>query len=297
MRIPRFEYFRPSSLEEACSLLYKYRGEAKVVAGGTDLFVKMKKKEVLPKVVISLKGIKNGDAVHWDTVNGLKIGPLVTYHTLLHHPIVKEEFNVLSETCLKIGTRQVRNMGTLVGNLCNASPSSDAAAPLLTFDTQLRLIHLNGERIVPLERFFVGPFQTVLEPEEIVVEVRIPKLSPRSAGSYQFVHKASSVGETLVGTAVLVTMDGKGSFCQDIRIGLCSVGPTPFRARAAERILIGKPMTEGFVREAAQVASEETQPRSRPWYRREMTRVTVRRAILNAMEKMNEKGTDRVKGQ
>ena len=92
-------------------------------------------------------------------------------------------------------------------------------------------------------------------------------------------------------------MDGKNSLCQDIRIGLCSVGPTPFRAKAAERILIGKPMTERLIREAAQVACEETQPRSRPWYRREMTRVMVQRAILRAMEKIDEKETDRVKSQ
>jgi carbon-monoxide dehydrogenase medium subunit len=119
-----------------------------------------------------------------------------------------------------------------------------------------------------------------------VVEVQIPKPAPSTAGSYQYLHKASSVGETLVGAAVLLTMDPKDSTCQEARIGLSSVASTPIRAKAAERILKGKRIDKKIIREAAQVASHETQPRSRPWYRREMTRILVERAILQAMEKI-----------
>jgi carbon-monoxide dehydrogenase medium subunit len=286
MRIPKFEYFRPSSIEDACSLLFKHKTEAKILAGGTDLFVKMKKKEILTRVVISLKGIQKLDRIEWDDKEGLKIGPLVTHDTLVNHPIVREKFDFLAETCFKIGTRQVRNMGTLVGNLCNASPSSDAAAPLLVLEAKLKVIHLYGERTIPLEEFFAGPFQTALEPHEIVLEIQIPKSAPCSAGSYQYLHKASSVGETLVGAAVHLTMDPKDSICQEAKIGLSSVAPTPMRTKAAERILKGKRLEEKIFREVAQVASDETQPRSRPWYRREMSRVLVERAILQAVEKI-----------
>jgi CO/xanthine dehydrogenase FAD-binding subunit len=286
MRIPKFEYFRPSSIEEGCSLLYKHKTEAKILAGGTDLFVKMKKKQILPRAVISLNGIQKLDRIEWDDREGLKIGPLVTHEALVNHPIVREKFDFLSEACFKIGTRQVRNMGTLVGNLCNASPSSDASAPLLVLETKLKLVHLYGERIVPLEEFFIGPFQTVLNPQEIVAEVQIPKPTPYTAGSYQYIHKASSVGETLVGVAVLLTMDPKHSTCQEARIGLSSISPTPIRAKAAERTLKGKRIDAKVIREVAQVASDEIQPRSRPWYRREMTKVLVERAILQAMEKI-----------
>jgi carbon-monoxide dehydrogenase medium subunit len=286
MRIPKFEYFRPSSIEEVCSLLYKHKTEAKILAGGTDLFVKMKKKEILTRVVISLKGIPKLDRVEWDEREGLKIGPLVTHESLVNHPIIREKFDFLSEACFKIGTRQVRNMGTLVGNLCNASPSSDASAPLLVLETKLKIVHLYGERIIPLQEFFIGPFQTTLDPQEIVVEVQIPKPAPCTAGSYQYLHKASSVGETLVGAAVLLTMDQKNSSCQEVRIGLSSAAPTPIRAKAAERTLKGKRMDAKIIREVAQVASDETQPRSRPWYRREMAKVLVERAILQAMEKI-----------
>ena len=273
-------------MEEACSLLYKYKTEAKILAGGTDLFVKMKKKEIAPKVLISLKGIQKLERIEWDDREGLRIGPLVTHEALVNHSIVREKFDFLAETCLKVGTRQVRNMGTLTGNLCNASPSSDAAAPLLVLETKLKVVHLYGERVISLEEFFVGPFQTALEPHEIVVEIQVPKPAPRSAGSYQYLHKASSVGETLVGAAVLLTMDSKDSICQEAKIGLSSVAPTPIRAKAAERILNGKRVDEKIMREAAQVASDEAQPRSRPWYRREMSRVLVERAILQTMEKI-----------
>jgi CO/xanthine dehydrogenase FAD-binding subunit len=286
MRIPKFEYLCPSSMEEGCSLLYKHKTEAKILAGGTDLFVKMKKKEILPKIVISLKGIQELDRIEWDEREGLRVGPLVTHDALVNHPIVREKFDFLSEACFKIGTRQVRNMGTLVGNLCNASPSSDASAPLLVLETNLKLVHLYGERVVPLGEFFVGPFQTILDPQEIVAEIRIPNPPRFSAGSYEYIHKASSVGESLVGAAVLLRMDPKDATCREARIGLSSVAPTPIRAKAAERILKEKKLEDKIVREAAQVASDEIQPRSRPWYRREMTKVLVERAVLQAMEKI-----------
>jgi len=286
MRIPKFEYVRPLTVEEACSLLYKYKTDAKILAGGTDLFVKMKKKKILPKAVISLNGIKRLDRIEWDERENVGMGPLVTHDGLVRHPTMRKKFDFLCEACLKIGTRQVRNMGTLAGNLCNASPSSDASAPLLVLEAKLKLVHLYGERIVPLEDFFVGPFQTVLHPEEIVAEIRIPKLPPHTAGSYQYVHKASSVGETLVGVAVLLTVNPEDATCQEARIGLSSVAPTPIRAKAAERTLKGRRMDAKIIEEAAQVVSDEIQPRSRPWYRREMARVLVERAIFQAMEKI-----------
>jgi CO/xanthine dehydrogenase FAD-binding subunit len=286
MRIPKFEYFRPSSIEEVCSLLYKYKEEAKVLAGGTDLFVKMKKKEIRPGILVSLKGIPKLDKIDWDDREGLKIGPLVTHQAIVNHPIIREKFNFFAETCFKIGTRQVRNMGTLVGNICNASPSSDAAASLLALEAKVKLVHLYGERTTPIDEFFIGPFQTVLDPQEMIVEIQIPNPLPCSAGSYQYLHKASSVGETLVGAAVLLTMDPMDSICKNIRIGLSSVAPTPIRAKAAERSLKGKKLEEKTVRETAQVASDETQPRSRAWYRREMSKVLVERAILQSREKI-----------
>lgn len=285
MRIPKFEYFSPSSIEEVCALLSKFRHEAKLLAGGTDLFVKMKKKEVLPKYVISLKGIKNLDKIEWNE-EGLKIGPLVTHSTIVNHPVIKNNFDFLSETCFKIGTRQVRNMGTLIGNLCNASPSSDAAPCLLVLDAKLKILSTNGERIVPIEDFFIGPFQTVLDSQEVLIEVFIPKPPPLSSGSYKYIHKASSVGETLAGVAIFLKMNPKNLICEDVKVGLSSVASTPIRAKMSEEFLVGKSLEESTIREAAEIASNETKPRSRPWYRREMVKVLFEEAILTTMEKI-----------
>lgn len=286
MRIPKFEYFSPSSIEEACILLSQYKSEAKVLAGGTDLFVKMKKKEILPKYVISLKGIKNLDKIEWNEKEGLKIGPLVTHNTIVNHPIVREKFDFLAETCFKIGTRQVRNMGTLIGNLCNASPSSDAAASLLVLNANLKILSTNGVRDVPIEDFFVGPFKTVLNSQELLVEVSIPKPPSSSSGSYKYIHKASSVGETLAGVAIFLKMDPRNLICEEVRVGLSSVAPTPIRAKFSEKFLIGKRLEESIVRKAAEIASDETKPRSRPWYRKEMVKVLFEEAIFSAMEKI-----------
>jgi len=173
-----------------------------------------------------------------------------------------------------------------VGNLCNASPASDAAPSLLVLGAKLKVVHLYGERLIPLEEYFTGPFQTVLGAHEIVVEIQLPPPPPHSAGSYQYLHKASSVGETLVGASVLLAFDPKGTSCQEAKIGLSSVAPTPIRARAAEGTLKGQRLSETLIKKAAEVASDETQPRSRAWYRREMSKVLVEKAILQAMEKI-----------
>jgi len=286
MRIPKFEYFSPSSIEEACSLLSKYKSEAKILAGGTDLFVKMKKKEILPKYVISLKKIKNLNFINWDEKEGLTIGPLVTHNDLVNNTIVREKYDFLAETCFKIGTRQVRNMGTLIGNLCNASPSSDLASPLLVLEAKLRTVSINGERVIPIEEFFVAPFKTALDPQEILVEIQIPKPPPSSSGSYKYIHKASSVGETLVGVAIFLKMDPQNLICEAIRIGLSSVAPTPIRAHMAEKFLIGKKIEEKVITDSAEIVSSETKPRSRPWYRKEMSKVLFEEAIFSAMEKI-----------
>ena len=286
MRIPKFEYYSGSTIEEVCMLLSKFGSEAKLLAGGTDLFVKMKKKEILPKYVISLKGIKDLDKIEWDENEGLKIGPLVTHEKIVNHPIVKQKYDFLSETCFKIGTRQVRNMGTLIGNLCNASPSSDAAPVLLVLGAKLKIVSLNGERTVPIEDFFIGPFKTILDPQEVLLEISIPKPPSFSSGSYKYIHKASSVGETLAGVAIFLKMEPKNFICEEIRIGLSSVAPTPMRAKLAEESLVGKRLEEGLIRKAAEIASNETRPRSRPWYRKEMVKVLFEEAIQSVMEKI-----------
>jgi len=279
-----FDYLAPKTIKEACSFLSQYAGRASVIAGGTDLLITMKKRQASPQYVVSLKGIPELDYIHYNQEDGLKIGALATLQSIASSSIIKDKFELLRTACNKIGIPQVRNMGTIGGNICNAGPSQDSIPPLLVLDARLKLVGLQAERVVPVDKFFIGPFQTVLDKAELLTEIQIPTPPPRSDGCYQWLTKITEADETLVGVAVLITLD-TDSICKDIKIGLCSVAPTPIRARKAEEMLRGKKLESKIIEQAAQVAAEETRPRSRADYRRQMTNILVKRAVNELWQK------------
>jgi len=283
-RLPRFEYLAPSSVQEACSLLKTYRDKAKVLAGGTDLLINMRERKATPSYLIGLRNIPDLDYISYDDTNGLRIGALATFRAIAENSIVREKFGLLATACRKVGTPQIRNMGTIGGNICNAGPSQDTAPCLLALDANLKLVSADGDRLVPVKEFFSGPFKTVLGSDEILSEIEIANPPPRSGGCYHWLTKKTEVDETLVGVGVLVTLGGKDRVCTDIRIGLSSVAPIPMRARLAEEFLRGKAFDEGLVEEAATLAVSETRPRSRADYRQKMTAVLVRKAIKAAIK-------------
>jgi len=287
-RLPRFDYLAPKTIKEACSLLSKYKGITKVIAGGTDLLVSMKQKKINPHYVVNIKGIPELDYIHYSQESGLKIGALATLQSIASSPIIRDKFGLLATACNKIGIPQVRNMGTIGGNICNGGPSQDSIPSLLVLNAQLKLVSLQATRIVPINKFFIGPFQTALSKVELLTEIEIPTPPPRSDGCYQWFTKITEVDETLVGVAVLMTLDSTGSVCKDIKIGLCSVAPTPIRAKQAEQILQGQKMGSKTIEQAARVADEETRPRSRADYRRQMTSVLVKRAVNEVWQKIKQ---------
>lgn len=282
--LPRFEYSAPRTLEEACALLSQNKGNAKVLAGGTDLLVSMKKRNESPSHLIGIRAIPELDYIRYDHENGLKIGARATLQSIASSPVVKNTFEVLATACRKVGTPQVRNMGTLVGNICQAGPSQDTIPALLVLGARLKLVSSPGERVVPIDEFFEGPFQSVAKDDELLTEIQVPPLPTQSAGSWQGVPKGTEVDETLVGVAVLIVAHSSREICDDIKIGLTSVAPTPMRARRAEEVLRGNKIEEKLVEQAAQVAAEETMPRSRADYRRRMTSVLVKRAVNEAWQ-------------
>jgi len=259
--------------------LSKYGDKAKVLAGSTDLVISMKKRQITPQYVVYIMGIPDLDNIQYSQEAGLRIGALATYRAIANSPIVREKFELLATACGKVGTPQVRNMGTIGGNICKGGPSQDSIPSLLVLAAKLKLISLRGERIVPIDEFLIAPFKTVLEEAELLTEIQIPTPPPRSAGCYKWLTKRTMVDETLVGVAVLMSRDSNNGLCSDIKIGLCSVAPTPVRARRAEEVLRGQKIDHGLIEQAAQVAADETRPRSRADYRRRMTRVLVERAI------------------
>ncbi len=288
-RLPKFEYRMPKTVKEALGLLsQKGRGKVKVFAGGTDLMPKLKSREVeASEILVDLKGIPNLDYIQYNAKNGLRIGPLATLNAIETSSIIRDKFSLLAQAAHSMASPQVRNRGTIAGNICNAVPSADSAPALLTLGAKLKLVSLKGERAVNIEDFFTGPNETVLSPREILREIRIPPLPADSRGVYLKLSPRRSMDLAIVGVAVLVvSQDG---ICKDIRVALGAVAPTPIRVKKAEDILRGQRFSDGLIEKLAEVASGEACPiddhRASAEYRREMVAVLVKRAIKEATAK------------
>ncbi|MFC1867832.1 FAD binding domain-containing protein [Thermodesulfobacteriota bacterium] len=285
--LPDFEYFAPCSVKEACSLLGEYQGEAMVMAGGTDLLVQMKHRTVVPKYVIGLKGVPDLDGIAYSESEGLRIGSLVSHQSIADSPMVKERFGALATACSKVGTPQVRVMGTVGGNLCNAAPSADSSPPLIAFSANLKLAGPEGERVIPLEEFFTGPGETVLQSGEMLSEIQVPTPLSHTGAVYLKLPARTAVDIAVAGVAALITMEGE--ICSNARIVLGAVGPTPIRAKRAEEIITGKKIAGDLIRKSARAASEECRPisdvRGSVAYRTEMVELLTEQAINQALEK------------
>lgn len=272
-------------MDEALSLLSRYKGKARVIAGGTDLVPKLRRREIkAPDYIIDLKGIAGLDYIKYDKGSGLRLGALATIHAVETSPVIREKFAVLSQAAESMASPQVRNRGTVAGNICNGVPSADTAPALLTLEAKLKVISPKGERTVSIEDFFTGPNQTVLADDEILQEIQVPDLPPSAKGSYHKLTPRRAMDLAIVGVAVVaVAEDG---VCNDIRIALGAVAPTPFRARKAEAIIRGKGFSDGVIEKAVEVAAGEAKPiddhRASAEYRREMVGVLTRRAIKQA---------------
>jgi carbon-monoxide dehydrogenase medium subunit len=280
-----FEYVAPASLQEALEMLARHGEKARPLAGGTDLFLRMERGGWAPDVVVDLKGVPGLADIRYDAQRGLSLGALAPHADVAAHPAVQGRYPALAQGSGWVGGPQMRNRGTVGGNLCNASPAADTAAPLLALDARVRLVGARGERTLPLEEFFTGPGSTVLAPGEILAEILVPPPSPRSGGDYQR-RTRTAMDIAVVGAAAVVALDG-GSVCREVRIALASVAPTPLRAKAAEAVLRGNDATPDRIAEAARTAAAEARPiddvRATAAYRSAMVEVLARRALTNAL--------------
>ncbi len=284
MRLPEFKYLSPETVQEACSLLAQHGDKAKVLAGGTDVMNVMKDRVISPEFVVGLRGITDLDYINDDS-DGIKIGALTTLATLMKSSVIKEKLPSLAEVPTKMATTQIRNMGTVVGNICNAAPSADMAPILICMGAQAKITGPDGDRVVALEDFFTGPGQTVLGAGEIMTEIQVPNQPTNSAGAY-FKLSRVSVDLAVVGVGVVLAMDG--DTCKDIKITLASVAPKPIRAPKAEASIKGKKIDEALIEEAGKIASGEATPiddvRGSAFYRTEIVNVFTKRAIRHALE-------------
>ncbi len=284
----RFHLHEPDTIEEACQLLSKYGNKSKILAGGTDLLVLMKKESIAPNHLINIKKISVLDSIEMKN-HHLRIGASVTYRKLIDSHLLQKDLYLLREACMAVGTVQIRNVGTLSGNVCNASPSGDTLPALLALGASARIVSLKGEKTVPIEGFLVAPFQTALESDQMVSAIEIPLPSPLGHGprgnGYCWLPKVTKTDETLVGVAVAVELDPDVKKWSRVRIALGSVGPVPMRALKAESFLNGKEALPSTMKEAGKIASGEIAPRSRAEYRRLSAEVLVEKCLGLATER------------
>ena len=282
----RFEITLPTSVDECVKTLAQGNGAAKLVAGGTDLLPQMKNGLIRPGLVVDLSGVAALRALAADAA-GLRVGAAVTARTLERDARVRGAYAALSDSGALVGSVQVRNLATLGGNLCNAAPSADMAPPLLALEAEAVIVGPKGRRRVPIGSFFTGVRQTVLGPDELLVELVVPAPGPRSGGSYIRHTPRRELDIAVVGVASQVALsDG---VCSRARIALAAVAPTPVRATAAERALEGQPLTAARIEQAAELAVEAARPisdqRGSAEFRRHLVRVLTRRTLARALER------------
>jgi len=268
----RFEYFEPDTLGEAVALLARYEGRAQALAGGTDLLVELKEQLRRADCVVNIKRIPGLGGLSFDPRTGLRIGALATAREVETSPEVLQHYASLAQAARELGSIQVRNRATIVGNICRASPSADTLPPLIADGAILK----TSARSVPLETFFTGPGKTLLKPGELVTAIELPAPGPRTGKAYLKHGRRKAMELATVGVAVSVSPESA-------RIVLGAVAPTPIRATRAEQVFL----KSKNVAEAAEAAMNEAQPisnvRASAEYRREMVRVLTRRAIEQAM--------------
>ena len=283
----RFELVTPASVDE-CLRALKGRGpEVKVVAGGTDLVAQLKVGMLDVATVVDLSGISDLRALDGDAQRGFRIGAAVTARTLERDPRLRAALPSLSESGALVGSIQIRNLATLGGNICNAAPSADMAPPLLALDAEAVIVGSGGRRKVPMASFFKGVRQTVLAPDELLIEFAVPATGPRSGGAYLRHTPRRELDIAVVGVASQVWLtDG---VCRKARIALGAVAPTPVRASAAEQALEGQPLTPQAITRAADLAVEAARPitdqRGSAEFRRHLVRVLTRRTLAIALER------------
>jgi carbon-monoxide dehydrogenase medium subunit len=275
--MPNFDYHRPSTLEEAFHLKTELPN-ARFVAGGTDVMVRVREGRLRPGALVSLTrvrelaGIRHGDEI--------RIGALTRVSDLLRDAQLASSVPVLLLAARTLGSVQIRNLATVGGNLCNASPCADLAPPLLVFDARVAILSPAGEREMPLDDFFVAPGEARIGPDEIVSEIRFARPDPASRATFI---KKSRVKMDISIASLAARLDMKGKRCEKAMLAAGSVAPRPMRLPQAESLLEGRELTPEVIRAAREAATLEVHPisdvRANAGYRRHLSGVLVQRAV------------------
>ena len=274
------KYFAPRKVDEALDYLDEYGEKATVLAGGSDVVPMLNYYELLPEVILYVGGI--GIDYLKEKDGKLIIGAGITWSTIIADPLVKAKASVLAEAAQKGGCVAIRNIGTIGGNIVNASPAADLVAALLSLDAKVVIRSSKGQRTVPLKDFFTGPGATVLRANELVIEVHVPFAKGNAV--FLKLGRRRSMTCSVVNTAVRIYSEG--TTCKEARIAVGSMGPTPIRCVKAEKVITGHTIDPDLIDECAETAITETSPiddkRASAWYRKKAGKTLVRRALARA---------------
>ncbi len=283
--IPKFQYHSPESLDEALTLLAELENASPVI-GGTDLMIVMRNGASTPSHVVDLNEIPELNYVK-EEKGIIMIGATTTHTQVANSPLVTKVHSLV-DSVSRIGSPQIRNRGTITGNICNASPAADSAPPLLVHMAEVEIQSVDGKRVLPIADLFAGPKINSLEIGELLTEIRIPVPPTDSASSFKRIGRRKAFTLSVVSAAAYIQMDGET--CTDAKVAFGSVAITPIRVLEAERLLTGSKLDQETVKAASEVVYEAVKPitdiRGTAEYRKDMCPVLMRRAIDQCLERM-----------
>lgn len=286
-----FNYLRPATLKEALELLSKHQDDCKIICGGQSLLILLRQGLVVTEHLIDIKRLNELNYMDFDPKQGLKIGATTTHRTIEKSTMIKEKFSVLADMERRLAHIQVRNWGTIGGNLAHADAAGDPAPVLMTLGASLKVGNKDKTRVIPLDEFYTDLFETALENDELLLEIQVPAPQPRTGVAYQKFNLLES-DQGIISVGASVTLNGN-STCKSARIALGNAAPTTMRAKKAEEVLAGKKLSDALLEEAGQAAADESEPISdihaSEEYRRYLVKVFTKRMVKKAWEQAAKK--------
>ena len=284
------DYVIPSSIEEALATLASLRGEGRVIAGGTDLMIQLQRGQRTFECLVDITRIPGLDEIRMENSHVL-VGAAVTFSQIDGSALVREKATVLAEAASQVGSPQIRNVGTLAGNVVNAQPAADGSIALLALDAEAEIANLTGRQWVPVATLFVSPgISRVDATSEMITAFRFRAAGPKESSAFERLARRRALALPLINVGVSVLLNADGTRFRDVRIAIGPVAPVPFRAREAEEALKNQPLSHDTIGEATEIAVRESKPRTSllrasKEYRRELIGALTKRALLKAIER------------
>jgi len=286
--LPGFEYIKAETFQDVFDWMKEKGDDLKLLMGGTDLFVQMRDRGTGPGFLLDVKGLPGMQEISFDKKNGLKIGAAVTLNSLSSHPNLLKYFSVLCQAADTVGNYQLRNLATLGGNICNASPSADMSPAALVYEGKVVVESPRGERELSLDEFWVGPGKTALEKDEFLKRIHFPTPPEKAVGFYHKLGRSKMGDLAIVGVAVLAYPDPNQPAGVKFRIGINSTAPTAYRVPLVEDFLTQNSTTDKILYKAAEMAMDISAPiedqRATAIYQKKMVRNLVYKGLKEVRE-------------